>query len=125
MEYVDGKGNWGYCNEKCLINRNLSTKTCFFNEQKSWKKISHLENNGTKCLTTNENRSPSKGKPCIYEWYDPWTNRKHMGCANPDKDKNGLWCPTQVDDEGYFVKNSKHYGFCNDYCLERGKICSL
>ena len=19
MEYVDGKGNWGYCNEKCLI----------------------------------------------------------------------------------------------------------
>ena len=47
-----------------------------------------------------------------------------MGCANPDKDKNGLWCPTQVDDEGYFVKNSKHYGFCNDYCLERGKGCS-
>ena len=35
MEYVDGKGNWGYCNEKCLINGNLSTKTCFFNEQKS------------------------------------------------------------------------------------------
>ena len=39
MEYVDGKGNWGYCNEKCLINRNLSTKTCFLMNKNLEKKF--------------------------------------------------------------------------------------
>ena len=42
---------------------------------------------------------------------------KHKGCANPDNDRGGLWCPTAVDVDGKFVKNTKDYGFCNAYCL--------
>ena len=74
------------------------------------------DNDGQKCLTTNEHRSLTKGKPCIYEWIDPWTNTKHKGCANPDNDI-GQWCPTAVDVDSKFVKNTKDYGFCNEYCL--------
>ena len=77
----------------------------------------NVDNDIQKCLTTNEERSSAKGKPCIYEWIDPWTNTKHEGCANPDNDRGGLWCPTAVDVDGKFVKNTKDYGFCNEYCL--------
>ena len=32
-----------------------------------------------------------------------YTNLTHQGCANPDQDEGGLWCPTQLDEDGYIV----------------------
>ena len=44
-----------------------------------------------------------------------YTNLTHQGCANPDQDEGGLWCPTQLDEDGYFVTNN-HWGYCDENC---------
>ena len=69
------------------------------------------------CSTRDETNSSKKneiyGKPCIFPWIDHYTNLTHPGCANPDQDEGGLWCPTEVDENGYFWRG---WGYCDENC---------
>ena len=56
------------------------------------------------------------GKPCIFPWKDTWTHATNLGCATPDGDSGGVWCPTQLNEDGYYVRNSGKWGYCNEYC---------
>ena len=54
-------------------------------------------------------------KPCLF----PWTFyglENIPGCANPDDDEGGDWCPTELVD-GRYISASGNYGFC------RSSIC--
>ena len=69
------------------------------------------------CLTTDN-------KKCIL--HKTWTysidGSKHQGCANPavpDKDSGGLWCPTEVDDDGVYISGSEKWGYCSDDCCTK------
>ena len=62
------------------------------------------------------------GKPCIFPWKDPWKHETHQGCAVPDGDPGGVWCPTQLGADGYYVKQSGKWGYCNEYCNKELKI---
>ena len=57
------------------------------------------------------------GEPCIFPWKELYTNLTHQGCANPDQDEGGLWCPTQLDEDGYFATNNQYqWGYCDENC---------
>ena len=63
-------------------------------------------------------------KKCIL--HKTWTysidGSKHQGCANPavpDKDPGGLWCPTEVDDDGVYISGSEKWGYCSDDCCTK------
>ena len=68
------------------------------------------------CLTTDN-------KQCIFPWTYSVDGSNHQGCANPDNDASGLWCPTLVDDTGtYQSDGSGNWGYCSDNCFtESGK----
>ena len=68
------------------------------------------------CLTTDN-------KQCIFPWtYSDGGSTVHQGCANPDGDPGGLWCPTEVDDTGTYIAGSGNWGYCSDDCFtESGK----
>ena len=68
------------------------------------------------CLT-------SDNKQCIFPWTYSVDGSNHQGCANPDNDASGLWCPTLVDDTGtYQSDGSGNWGYCSDNCFtESGK----
>ena len=68
------------------------------------------------CLTT-DNRL------CIFPWTFSVDGSEHQGCANPDNDSGGLWCPTLLDDTGtYQSDGSGNWGYCSDNCYtESGK----
>ena len=68
------------------------------------------------CLTT-DNRQ------CIFPWTFSVDGSEHQGCANPDNDSGGLWCPTLLDDTGtYQSDGSGNWGYCSDKCFtESGK----
>ena len=68
------------------------------------------------CLTTDN-------KQCIFPWTYSVDGSNHQGCANPDNDPGGLWCPTLVDDTGtYQSDGSGNWGYCSDNCFtESGK----
>ena len=68
------------------------------------------------CLTTDN-------KQCIFPWTYSVDGSNHQGCANPDNDPGGLWCPTLVDDTGtYIADGSGNWGYCSDNCYtESGK----
>ena len=68
-------------------------------------------------MTTNEARSPKKSKPCVFPWIDPWTKKKHEGCAAPDGDEYGVWCPTKVNDDMEYSDGKGNWGYCNEKCL--------
>ena len=59
------------------------------------------------------------GEPCIFPWKDRYTNLTHQGCANPDQDEVGLWCPTQLDEDGYYPLYNgpgSYWGYCDENC---------
>ena len=59
------------------------------------------------------------GEPCIFPWKDRYTNLTHQGCANPDQDEVGLWCPTQLDEDGYYPLYNgpgSFWGYCDENC---------
>ena len=68
-------------------------------------------------MTTNEKNSPQKKKPCVFPWIDPWTKKKNEGCAAPDGDEYGVWCPTKVNDDMKYVDGEGNWGYCNEKCL--------
>ena len=54
-------------------------------------------------------------KPCIFPWKHKNTGDKwHHGCANPDNDDRGNWCPVKLPDDGVYVGDWDAYAFCND-----------
>ena len=76
-----------------------------------------IDENGNKCLTTNEKVSPQRKRPCVFPWIDPWTNKKNEGCAAPDGDEYGVWCPTKVNDDMKYIDGEGNWGYCNEKCL--------
>ena len=59
---------------------------------------------------TKSGRDPNK--LCVLPWKYPGKPEIYNGCANPDKSTVGLWCPTELDSNGIYVKNSGKWGFC-------------
>ena len=80
-------------------------------------------------MTTDEDRSPQRKKPCVFPWIDDRDKKKNEGCANPDGDNGGFWCPTEVNDDMKYVGGKGNWGYCNDICLtteqkeSQKKIC--
>ena len=72
---------------------------------------------GKTCRTTNEEASPQKNKPCVFPWIDRWTKKINEGCAAPDGDEHGLWCPTKVNDDMEYSDGKGNWGYCNEKCL--------
>ena len=75
---------------------------------------------GKTCRTTNEEASPQKNKPCVFPWIDRWTKKIHEGCAAPDGDEHGLWCPTKLNDDMEYVDGKGDWGYCTKQCLIKG-----
>ena len=78
------------------------------------------------CLTSNEDDSPQKQKHCIFPWTYSGDGSNHQGCANPDNDSGGLWCPTALKWmdgwNGTYISGSGNWGYCSDDCYtEPGK----
>ena len=75
--------------------------------------FSFLSDSG--CLT-------SDNKHCIFPWTYSVDGSNHQGCANPDNHPGGLWCPTEVADNGTYISGSGNWGYCSDNCYnEPGK----
>ena len=70
-----------------------------------------------------------KNKACVFPWIDEFVGKKHDGCANPNFDARGPWCPTAItgmDDNGTFYRASQVYGYCNDKCpIEKEEISNI
>ena len=54
--------------------------------------------------------------PCVMTWTYPINGVTYTGCANPDGDTNGTWCPTEVNAAGEFEPKSRKWGYCNSKC---------
>ena len=54
-------------------------------------------------------------EPCVLPWIHGLSNTTHQECANPDGDVKGLWCPTEVDENGYWFSPMK-WGYCDENC---------
>ena len=59
-------------------------------------------------------RQPNK--PCVFPWKmsdgHGWTSPTNQGCANPDDDEGGLWCPTATNEDGVYIAGSGTWGYC-------------
>ena len=51
-----------------------------------------------------------RGDLCVVPW--KYNDKTYEGCANPDSDPNGLWCPTKLDDNGQFM-GSNDWEYCS------------
>ena len=40
----------------------------------------------------------------------------YTGCANPNNDPMGDWCPTELNEDGEFSAKSRKWGYCSDNC---------
>ena len=80
-----------------------------------------------KCYTAFKAKASGKQQsltPCVE---GPWKyeagGEEFVGCANPEGGKWGLWCATEVDDNGVYTK----YYWCNmeiDACNPEGEVAS-
>ena len=52
---------------------------------------------------------------CIFPWKYNDEARVYKGCANPDEDGGGDWCPTELNDDGEYVSKSGKWGYCRTY----------
>ena len=62
---------------------------------------------------------PGKGvgvAKCVFPWKYGNDETEYTGCANPSKSSVGLWCPTELDDEGKYI--SGKWGVCEDACQD-------
>ena len=60
--------------------------------------------------------SPDPEMPCVSSWTYPINGMTYSGCANPDNDPGGDWCPTMVNQDGNYEPKSRRWGYCNDKC---------
>lgn len=52
-------------------------------------------------------------KVCVFPWrYRESQGEAYSGCANPDDDPRGLWCPTETNSLGIYVIGSAKWGYC-------------
>ena len=59
-------------------------------------------------------RGENKEKPCIFPWKHSSTGGTwYTGCANPDNDSGGNWCPTKLDDDNTYKAGQGEWGYCN------------
>ena len=65
------------------------------------------------CLT---NGGEDPNAHCILEWTYPVNGLTYKGCANPDVDPGGDWCPTEVNEDGQFEPKSGKWGYCSENC---------
>ena len=96
-----------------ITNTTMSTTTNTTSTSMSTTSTSGTTN--TTCLTTSDSDSPEQ--PCVFPWIDHWYGLSHGGCANPDDDAGGLWCPTKLNNEGVYIGGSGFWGYCSDSCL--------
>ena len=54
------------------------------------------------CHTVKESGS-YPDMPCVMSWTYPINGVTYKGCANPDGDTNGQWCPTEVNAAGEYL----------------------
>ena len=64
------------------------------------------------CITKPGHGVPNA--PCVFPWKYEDDQTVYEGCANPSNSAVGLWCPTELDDEGKYV--SGKWGVCVDSC---------
>ena len=60
---------------------------------------------------------PGKGvgvAKCVFPWKYGSDPTEYNGCANPSKSSVGLWCPTELDDEGKYIRGK--WGVCKESC---------
>ena len=55
----------------------------------------------------------TKGKPCVFPF--TFEGKVHNGCIQKWTDVYA-WCPTQVDQNGTYVKNSGNWDNCDSNC---------
>ena len=65
--------------------------------------------------------SPVKEEPCIFPWIDPYNEKIHHRCANPNFDPKGPWCPTKLYN-GSFPKSTLLFGYCNEKCAVEEQV---
>ena len=51
-------------------------------------------------------------KVCVFPWKYNEEQETYNGCANPDNDAGGLWCPTETDSNGVYTSGSGKWGNC-------------
>ena len=62
-------------------------------------------------------------KQCKFPWINSDNNKTYVGCANPNNDSKGYWCPTEVNEDGEFVPESGNWGYCSDKCQkDKGEL---
>ena len=64
------------------------------------------------CITKPGHGVPNA--PCVFPWKYEDDKTEYEGCANPSNSAVGLWCPTELDEEGKYV--SGKWGVCADSC---------
>jgi len=65
---------------------------------------------GDNCFTVDKNPNV----PCVF----PFTYRgiKYTGCTRVSDKAGKRWCATNVDENGFYINNSKQYGYCEEDC---------
>ena len=75
----------------------------------------------SECLTlaiSNGMISSDHDKPCIFPWKHSDTGGTwYTGCANPDDDSGGNWCPTKLGANRVYQSGSGEWGYCNKNSL--------
>ena len=69
-----------------------------------------------KCLTTTRHSTPCVVGTWKWRGRTDWVladsaDGEAIGCANPDRGNNGLWCATKVDSDGIY--QNPNWGYCN------------
>ena len=66
-------------------------------------------NNAGQCVTTEyDNNHNTPNTPCVFPWKHGSTgDTVYNGCANPDEDSYGSWCPTDLTRELSYVMSGE------------------
>ena len=73
------------------------------------------EGGGGDRRTTDESgkRGQQADKPCKFPWkYSGTGGTLYNGCANPDDDAGGNWCPTALDADNVYQAGKGEWGYC-------------
>jgi len=81
--------------------------------QKSSNKANTISTTTITTTTTKEVCKGTKGKPCVFPF--TFEGKVHNGCIQKWTDVYA-WCPTQVDQNGTYVKNSGNWDNCDSNC---------
>ena len=71
-------------------------------------------------MTKNQTKDPNKF--CVFPWRYNDEQEIYNGCANPDDDARGLWCPTETDSSGAYKTGMGTWGHC--WMEDEGGYCT-